>query len=282
MKKILSIFVVAAGFFANAQISLGTGTTLGLMPVPTYWDYSYTQQIFTKNEIQAAAAGNITGIKFYLKPTDPISNSSSWKVYIGHTSKATYSSNTDWVPISSMTEVFSGNVVNNNGELTVNFTSPFLYNNIDNLVIAVDENSPGTDSSVGSFYKFTGVANSSIYHTSETVNINPASPPAANNRTTTKSRITFLGLTPANLSVSDAGNLKNDIKVYPNPVKNILNISDVSEVNSVKISDASGRQVKSFVKPSSVLNLSELKAGVYMVDFEMNDGSGKSIKVIKK
>ncbi|WP_147436456.1 T9SS type A sorting domain-containing protein [Chryseobacterium sp. 7] len=82
------------------------------------------------------------------------------------------------------------------GEVTVNFTAPFAYNNTDNLVIAIDENTADYTASTNRFYTYTGPSNSLLYSRSDTVNPDPASPPTGS-RTTTKSVTGLLGLTPA-------------------------------------------------------------------------------------
>ncbi|WP_415326430.1 T9SS type A sorting domain-containing protein [Chryseobacterium sp. MMS23-Vi53] len=196
MKRFLLACIVALGMSAHAQISLGSGTSTGVMPISSNYGYNYTQQIFTKNELNAVAAGNITGVKFYLGATSSIANSTTWKVYIGHTTKTSFSSTSDWIPVASLTPVYDAEVANNSGEVTVTFTTPFAYNNTDNLVIAVDENKPDFDGG-NYFYTFSGVSNSSIYYRSDTNNPDPTGTlPTATSRTSTKSRITFLGLSP--------------------------------------------------------------------------------------
>jgi hypothetical protein len=81
------------------------------------------------------------------------------------------------------------------------------------------------------------------------------------------------------LAVSDVN--KVGISVYPNPFTDVLKISDVKGVKSVSVNDISGREVKSLA-PSAELNLSNLKAGLYIVNLQMEDGSVKSFKTIKK
>ncbi|WP_379968889.1 S8 family serine peptidase [Epilithonimonas sp. UC225_85] len=71
------------------------------------------------------------------------------------------------------------------------------------------------------------------------------------------------------------------ISVYPNPFTDVLKISDVKGVKSVSVNDISGRQVKTLA-PSAELNLSNLKTGLYIVNLQMEDGSVKSFKAIKK
>ena len=202
MKKMLFsclFFLIAT--FLNAQVFLGSGTAQsGYVPVDVNYGYNYTQQIFTKNEINAAAAGNISGVKFYLPTNAVLTNSSNWVVYVGHTNKATFASNTDWIPVANLTQVFSGSVVNNAGVVTIDFTAPFAYNNTDNLVIAAFENTPDYDSSTNRFYTYTGVGNSTIYFRSDSVIPNPASPPAGS-RVGNKSVMSLMGLTPASAPV---------------------------------------------------------------------------------
>jgi hypothetical protein len=74
---------------------------------------------------------------------------------------------------------------------------------------------------------------------------------------------------------------KTAVSVYPNPFKDVLKISDVKGVKSISISDVSGRQVK-MMKPSTELQVSDLKTGLYIVNLHMEDGTVKSIKAIKK
>ncbi len=85
-----------------------------------------------------------------------------------------------------------------------------------------------------------------------------------------------------NLSTSEVGKTRNEIKVYPNPFSDTLNISDVSKVKSVLITDAAGRVVKTIENPSSVLQLGDLKQGMYLVILDMKDGSKQTVKTIKK
>lgn len=77
-------------------------------------------------------------------------------------------------------------------------------------------------------------------------------------------------------------NAKDLLKVYPNPFTDILNISDIEKVKSISVSDLSGRVLKTILKPSSQINLTELTAGMYLVNLQMKDGSVQTVKVIKK
>lgn len=77
------------------------------------------------------------------------------------------------------------------------------------------------------------------------------------------------------------GNSKK-IQVSPNPFTDILTVSNISEVKSISVVDASGDLVKTIEKPSSSLQLGDLKEGVYLLILKLNDGTVKTIKTIKK
>ncbi|WP_300673129.1 GEVED domain-containing protein [Soonwooa sp.] len=81
-----------------------------------------------------------------------------------------------------------------------------------------------------------------------------------------------------NLAVNDIN--KSKVSVYPNPFKDVLKISDVKNVNSVIVTDLSGRTVKTLAAAEE-LHLGELKKGVYIVTIKMNDGTSTANKVIK-
>ena len=98
---------------------------------------------------------------------------------------------------------------------------------------------------------------------------------ATNNTTSHTRSVTCLGV----LAASDVK--RADVNVYPNPFQDVLNISDVKGVKSISISDMSGRQVK-VMAPSATLQVSDLKTGLYIVNLNMEDGSVRSIKAIKK
>lgn len=84
------------------------------------------------------------------------------------------------------------------------------------------------------------------------------------------------------LGTSETSDLKESIKIYPNPFNDVLNISDVENVKSISVTDLAGRLVKTIDKPGSALNLSDLKSGMYMITLYLKDGTQKTIKSIKK
>ena len=85
-----------------------------------------------------------------------------------------------------------------------------------------------------------------------------------------------------NLATSETAAKDHKLTVYPNPFTDMLTISDVSKVQSVSIVDVSGRLIKTIEKPSSELQLKDLKEGLYLVVLNMKDGSKQTVKVIKR
>ncbi|MCB5287590.1 MAG: choice-of-anchor J domain-containing protein, partial [Candidatus Cloacimonetes bacterium] len=197
MKKLLMIATLLVMMLAMFNIAfadtvqVGTGTaTSSYMPLYGLYGYNYTQQIYTQAQINKA--GNITKIRFYYV-SGTITNSKDWVIYMGHSTKTTFATTTDWEPLANLTEVFNGDVssmvplANNWMEITL--TTPFNYNNTDNLIVAVDENTPSYASM--SWGAFTSGTNTGMYYYSDGTNPNPASPPTASSRVALINRIQF-------------------------------------------------------------------------------------------
>lgn len=194
--------MMALGIGTSAQLQLGNGvstaSTSDAIPWSNYYKFSYSQQILKKSELNTNA-GNITGLKFFLGSTASLLNSNEIVVYLGHTSNDTFASTTSWVPVSSLMQVFAGTVTNNNGVVEVTFTTPFAYNNTDNLVVAIDENKDGYDTASSNeyFYKYSVASNSSLFYRSDTTNPDPNNPTITGTRSGYRSVMQVLGLMPA-------------------------------------------------------------------------------------
>ncbi len=180
------LFAVTTSF---SQVLIGNGTiTSGpRTPFIPYWAYSYTQTIYLNSEINAN--GTITAVQWYFDGTTAITNSNQITLYLGTTTKASFASTSDWIPVDEMIKVFEGTIVMDSptgkGWKTVTLTTPFIYDGTKNLVIATDENTPGNENAGPNngldekFYNFDAQDNRSIFATSGSVNIDPISPPMA-------------------------------------------------------------------------------------------------------
>lgn len=207
---VLTMLAICAVSFADT-VQIGTGTaTTSYLPIYGYYGYTYSQQIYTQAQINKA--GNITKLRFFYV-SGTITNSKDWVIYMGHTTKTAFSSTTDWEPLANLTQVFAGDVSSYvplaNNWMEIPLTTPFNYNNTDNLVIAVDENTSGYASM--SWGAFTSGTNTGIYYYSDSVNPDPATPPTATSRTADINRIQLVfpnssaPLAPTLLSPSNGG-----------------------------------------------------------------------------
>ena len=212
------LFVIALFFlqpsFAQSTIQIGSGTSTNTqMPIYTCYGYNYTQQIVTAAEYSAGGgiAGNITKLRFYYdNGGTTFANWNAWTVYLGHTSKTSFTSNTDWVPAGSLTQVFSGTitpVAANWFEIT--FSAPFNYDGTSNLVVAVDENVAGW-SCTAAFRSYSGGSTRAIYYYSDDTNPDPLAPPTASGTISTLAQIQFVGtaascLAPLTATVTPSG-----------------------------------------------------------------------------
>ena len=169
---------------AQTVVTFGSGTTTTsgtYIPFYSPNGYSYTQQLYLYNEIGSANSGYIQKIAFYINTFYNWNNSKDWAIYLGTTTKTSFASTTDWVPLASMTKVFDGITAGSaTGWYTITLQTPYYYSysTTNNLVLAVDENTPaGTGSAnVNRTYAAT---NRCLYYTNSSTNPNPSSPPTA-------------------------------------------------------------------------------------------------------
>jgi hypothetical protein len=83
------------------------------------------------------------------------------------------------------------------------------------------------------------------------------------------------------LSNSDFDN--SNFSAYPNPVKDVLNISYTTEISSVRVINMIGQEVlsKNINATSSQVDMSQLSAGTYIVNVTVGDAI-KTLKVVKQ
>jgi len=189
---ILFLCLVNIGFVSKVygqtgQIGAGT-TSMVQLPIYSYYGYNYSQQIYTAAEVSAAVgtANYITAIKFYVDSAVlPQTNYSDWVVYMGHTTQANFATTTSWVPATSLTQVFSGTLpaITSGNWVTLQLSTPFLWNGTDNIVVGVDENAPGYSGSPGTGWgNYNAGTNRGILYYNDNTDPNPTAPPTASSR----------------------------------------------------------------------------------------------------
>lgn len=173
------------------QVGSGTSTTSNF-PIGSGTAYNYTQQIYTKTQIETnleAGQNFITKIKFYYNGSSSSATPSStapattnfenWTVYLGNTDKTAFNNTTDWVAVGDMQQSFSGTVTfpAPGNWMEIILDEPFQWDGDSNIVVAVDENSAGTFFTAY-FRSFTSAADTGMYRRVAN-NIDPANPGAA-------------------------------------------------------------------------------------------------------
>jgi 5-hydroxyisourate hydrolase-like protein (transthyretin family) len=150
------------------------------LPINAFFGYSYSQVIYLASEI--GASGDINAISWSFNGTS-LTNSNDWTIYLGHTTKTEFDSNSDWIPIGELTQVYSGEFTSPTGPGWITIPiSDFPYDGTSNLVIAVDENKPLYNASADDFHCTAVSGNRGILYFSDQTNPDPASPPDANVR----------------------------------------------------------------------------------------------------
>ncbi|MCW4451735.1 T9SS type A sorting domain-containing protein [Kaistella sp. BT6-1-3] len=82
------------------------------------------------------------------------------------------------------------------------------------------------------------------------------------------------------LGVSDNA-VKSNLKVYPNPATDIVNISANRKIENVTVMDMTGKKVQSF-KAGNQINVSSLAKGTYILQVYYGEGAVENTKLIKK
>ena len=274
MKRLFLIAFLAMALMAKAQtITIGEGIGMThVVPYNSFYNYSFTEQIFLANEIEYA--GTIKAVSFRLAYSYNTEHTSDIVVYLKNVSRSIFEDTSDYEPVTADDIVFSGPwtiPADYDGWLTIEFDTPFAYNGTDNLLIAVDENS---DDYAIRYFRYTDTPNTVLSYCSDIWNLNPYDLGS------------FIGPKEvsyyrANIKLVFGGNvgLEEDnedlFSVYPNPVKDLLYINGVNN-ESIRLYDASGRLVMKEIC-NGKLNLSGLESGLYAIC------TNKSVvKVVKK
>ena len=173
---IYTLFVTICNTGYSQVVVIGNAnTTTSNFPTNSSKNYSITQQIFTSSEV--GASGTICGISLFHTSNGNLTR--TFKIFIGHTTKTSFNSTTDWEPITSLTEVYSGSIIFTSNNWTyINFDIPFMYDGSQNIIIGIDDNTQIIDSAVANTFKYTTSSNKAIYFNSNLNNPTFSTPPS--------------------------------------------------------------------------------------------------------
>lgn len=187
----LTILLLSTFNISKAQtVTVGTGTLTDThCPIYSYYGYNYSQTIYLASELTSAGATGpsfISSISYYYNtPSTPETTWDHWDIYMKNSSKSIFSTNNNWD--NGLSQVFSGtiNIPATGGQwITINLDTPFLWDGTSNLVVGVNENSPGYSGSPGAEFQVTTLGSPTDYRTllyyEDPNNPNPLAPPNAN------------------------------------------------------------------------------------------------------
>ena len=144
----------AQTYTADQAGVIGTGTSAqSCAPIDLYYKSFLNQSIYTADEIGLEGkSATIKTISFQYDYTTSYT-SNSFTVYLGNTTKSSFSSNTDWITTGNMSSVYTGTITTgstNGAWVTITLSSTFSYTG-GNLVVCLFDNNcdsyPGTSSS---------------------------------------------------------------------------------------------------------------------------------------
>ena len=153
----------------NAQetITIGSGDeTHARVPSNVRSEYSYNQQIYTKDELNIEAGVKITNISLRIAGADNVTR--KWKVYmLNLEDKSSFSNPTDWVSVTESDVFYKGDVSingDNGAWIDINSEGGFVYSG-NNLLLCIQDYTGTAHGDFIYFYTYNSDDNSCIRKT---------------------------------------------------------------------------------------------------------------------
>ena len=168
---------------SSEVVTIGSGAILNQsLPWEPFADYNYTQQLFYPSEIGSQGVISSIAFNYRVQSASYFEGNRMLKVWMGHSASDSLQ---DWIPLGELVLVFDGvlNLGNystalpGTGWLTIPLDTAFDYNGSEQLVLAIDENSPNSGTTADDFYCSASGQTRAIRFNSETINPDPQAPP---------------------------------------------------------------------------------------------------------
>jgi len=76
--------------------------------------------------------------------------------------------------------------------------------------------------------------------------------------------------------------ISREITLYPNPAVDVINIKSSAMITYFELYDMMGHRLMMQKNPQSVISVSDLQSGMYIVKITSRDGSVKTEKLLKR
>ena len=221
----IAALIFGFGFASWAeQVTIGnleSASQFASLPFNGTYRYSYSQQIYTAEEI--GTAGTINSLTVWMLNTStntlPTFNID---IYMKEVDKETFTSTMDWVSVNTSDIVYSGTVEVTNTTVeafTFTFDTPFEYTGQGNLLVAFDNNTGSWDGGLrGMIFGATGDPVRTIYTISDNTNFDPLNMSGVTtNYTSPKRNVVQFDITPPDvntLTVYDGTETNRYVPVY--------------------------------------------------------------------
>ncbi|MBO4655713.1 MAG: hypothetical protein J5644_09230, partial [Bacteroidales bacterium] len=165
--------LLPAGVKAQNYSTIGNESNTSVaVPVNNYWNYTWTQMIYTSDELQA---GTISSIGFQYAYGSPSTEKNDVQIYMGTTNKSYFSDEYDYVT-SGLTLVYNGSLNCTEGWNDFQIT-PYTYSGNGNLIVAVvDQSGAYDDYSYTFYYSTTSNAMTINYYEDDYYSSSPYAP----------------------------------------------------------------------------------------------------------
>ena len=143
---------IQLGFTPGITVQIGQSASYSTwrLPVNPYYNYSFTQQIFTASEI--GTAGSIHSLSFYYSHTEPFFMPGVY-VILKHVDKSSFTSSSDYVPITTDDCINHATfMASGKGWITLTLAEPFEYDGTSNLLVCFWDPTLGYLNSAFQFY----------------------------------------------------------------------------------------------------------------------------------
>ena len=150
-------------------------TNYSAQPIYASQAYSYTQQLYMSNEL--AGIDSINSIAIYQRGLWGEYEDRNVTVYLGYTNKTEFESTADYVPMSNLTQVYSGRL-SGFGWISLKFDTTYVRVADSNLVVVIDDNT-GVAHTGNCYWACSKFDNPAIYRAMRmysSSNIQPTSP----------------------------------------------------------------------------------------------------------